>query len=98
METNKGMALSNFRESAIRIFLFLWYDFEKQAKRLDRQADENVFQQLQSRYVVGLKAELFKSSEACLGGYCGDRNALRRNLNDQVAQNVSAFILKARQL
>lgn len=98
METNKSMALSNFKEAAIKVFLNLWFDFEKHARKLDRDTDDNVFQQLQGRYIIGLKTELLKNAEICLGGYCGDRNSLRRNLNDQVAQNVSAFILRARQL
>ncbi|MCG2615084.1 hypothetical protein LZZ85_12365 [Terrimonas sp. NA20] len=98
METQRNRVISNFRESAVRVFLNLWFDFEKKVRSLNRQEDNNLFDQLQSRYTSSLKVELLKHAEICLSEYCGDRSSLRKNLNDQVAQNISAFITKARLL
>lgn len=97
-ETNRSWAVSNFRESAVRVFLTLWFDFESHSKGIDANVDDTLFQQLRSRYVAGLKAQLLNTAERSLSVYCGDRTALRKNLNDQVAQNVSAFIMRANAL
>lgn len=96
MHSNTTIAITSFRESAVRIFLLLWNDFERKTKELDRKTDENVFQQLQYRYVEGLRAQLSSIAERTLMSFSGDLNGLRKCLTDQVSQNISAFMFRAK--
>lgn len=98
METDMEKIIARFRDSAGRIFVLIWEDFERRAKILDRQRDENVFQQLQSRYIDELRKQLTKIVEASLNEYSGDRNMLRRDLTNQVSYNVSEFLQKIRSM
>jgi len=70
--------------------------FEHNARKLDRQRDENVFRQLQSRYEATLKRELAQLAEKFIEQH-GERtnmDFLRREFSGQIGYTVTEFRLK----
>ncbi|MET0466384.1 MAG: hypothetical protein ABW007_24720 [Chitinophagaceae bacterium] len=94
MRSNSDITVANFRESAVRTFLFFWYDFELKVKNLNRQEDESVFQQLRIRYAEALKTSLQQKVETLLSNFQGNKSGLQVCLADQVSHNVSAFMVR----
>ncbi|MCG2616150.1 hypothetical protein LZZ85_17770 [Terrimonas sp. NA20] len=94
MRSNSEITVANFRESAVRSFLFFWYDFELKVKNLNRKEDENVFQQLRTRYAEALKTSLQQTAEKLLINFQGNKQGLRVCLTEQVSHNISAFMGK----
>ncbi len=100
MERDIEMVVSRFRDEASNLFMAISADFERNAQKLNRLQDENVFQQMQGRYVQELKKQLAEAAEKTIGQYSGkvSENALRRELSDQIAYYVAEFLLKARSM
>jgi hypothetical protein len=98
METDINIIKSQFRNSASGIFSRISEDFTRTAKKLDRQGDENVFRQLQGRYVNELEKQLTQIAEKLIGQYNGDINLLKRELATEISYDVSEFRLKMRSM
>ncbi len=96
MHSDIDMINANFRRAASTIFLSLYEQFKNAVKSLDRQKDENVFRQLQSRYADELKRKLTEIAIGLIDQYKGqgDTNTLRRELTNQVSYYQTEFILK----
>ncbi|MCD2422094.1 hypothetical protein LQ567_04925 [Niabella pedocola] len=74
----------------------LYHNFKEQTARLDRQTDENVFQQLRGRYERQLQQQL--SGEAKELMYAYKRNDilhLQHLLTESIAYYLSEFRTKA---
>ncbi len=85
-----------FREEISVIYLRLTEAFEHNVRKLDRQWDENVFRQLQSRYEEELKRELAQLAEKFIGQH-GDgihNDTLRRDFSAQIAYTLTEFRLR----
>lgn len=50
--------MGEFESQASKLFLHLYQQFEQVSSNLDRQTDENVFQQSSSRYTLALQQQL----------------------------------------
>lgn len=98
MESDIERLKSNFRDSASKIVNYVWQEFQNQSSRLDRHKDENVFQQLQSRYINELQQRLREEAENLIRNYTGNSAALRRDLTNQIAYIVSQLNLRIRSL
>lgn len=100
MEKDIEIIVSQFRNEASGIFLMVAEDFERHAKRLNRRWDENVFQQLQSRYVQELKKQLSESAEKIINQYKVSRNLniLKQEFTRQIAYHTSELLLKIRSM
>ena len=91
---------SSFRNSSSRISQLIFNDFRKNIRKLDRQKDENVFQQLLGRYIHELERKLADEAGKALAQYQVkvNINILRRELTSQVSYNMSEFLLKVRSM
>ena len=100
METDIDIIKSQFRNAASGIFSRISEDFMRIAKKLDRQGDENVFRQLQGRYVNELENQLTHIAEKLISQYNGDKNInlIRRELATLISYDVSEFRLKMRSM
>ena len=58
MNKNIESVMSEFQASADGLFFYFSRKFKDAAYSLDREKDENVFQQLGSQYTSGFKAQL----------------------------------------
>lgn len=85
-----------FREEASVIYRRLMEAFENNTRKLDRQWDENVFRQVQSRYEEELKRELIHLAEKIIGQH-GEgiiNDTLSRDFSAQIAYTATAFHLR----
>ena len=100
MERDIEIIVSHFRNEASSLFLAIVEDFERHAEKLNRQRDENVFQQMQSRFVQELKKQLSYIAEKVIGQYKGNTgiNTLRRELTAQIEYYISELLLKIRSM
>jgi hypothetical protein len=100
MERDIEIIVSHFRNEASSLFLAIVEDLERHAEKLNRQRDENVFQQMQSRFVQELKKQLAYIAEKVIGQYKGnaDINILRRELTAQIEYYISELLLKIRSM
>lgn len=91
---------ARFRDEASEIHLRAMKTFEYNTKKLDRQKDENVFQQLTARYADELKRELSQMAEKLLAQYGGGTNKhlLYQDFAHQIAYYVSEWLLKVRSM
>lgn len=100
MKTDIDIVRARFRNEASTIYLRVMRNFELNVKRLDRQKDENVFQQLTARYADELKKELSQMAEKmvdqCSGGV--NRDTLRQDFSRQISYNISELLLKIRSM
>lgn len=100
MEKDIEIIVSQFRSEASVLFGAIVEDFVHQTKRLNRQWDENVFQQMQSRYAQELKKQLSQVAEKVIVHYKGNLSAsrLRLDLTHQIEYYTSAFVLKIKSM
>ncbi|MFT3750466.1 MAG: hypothetical protein QM768_19285 [Agriterribacter sp.] len=89
-----------FRDEASVIHLRVTKAFEFNTRKLDRQKDENVFQQLAARYADELKRELSQMAEKLLAKQGGgaNRHLLHQDFARQIAYYVSEWLLKIRSM
>ncbi len=89
-----------FHNRARNVLLSLYSDFKQSALSLDRQKDENVFQQLQGRYLSRLKHQLQSVSLEILNqteqGF--NRHQLNNALSRFIEEYTKEFIQKTRSL
>lgn len=100
MEKDIEIIVSQFRKEASGLFPAITEDFVRHAKRLNRRWDENVFQQMQGRYLQELKKQLAQSAEKAISQYKSNANTnvLRHELTRQIEHYVSEFILKTKSM
>jgi len=58
MEKEIEQVKNEFDANAVKIFFSIYEKFETAVKQLNRRRDENVFQQIQGKYVFTLKNQL----------------------------------------
>lgn len=100
MKQDKEQACVAFHERAREIFFDLYRHFQSSVAPIDRQGDENVFQQAHGRYVAQLRQQLQGLAidilhEADAGT---DRNRLNLSLASFIDDYVHEFIQKVRSL
>ncbi|MGN6493135.1 MAG: hypothetical protein ACTHLE_14140 [Agriterribacter sp.] len=91
---------ARFRDEASVIHLRIMSTFELNTQKLDREKDENVFQQLSARYADELKRELSQMAGKLID-QCGDgttRNLLKQDFARQISYHVSEWLLKIRSM
>lgn len=100
METSVNEIVSKFRELSSRVYREIWLDFRERARHLDRQRDENVFQQLQARYGKELEKQLDREKIRCLemNQRHREQGFLQRELSHQVTLLVSGYYERVRAL
>jgi len=78
----------------------IYDDFRRDAKSLDRQTDENVFQKLQGRYMKELEKQLHRAAEGLVEEHTGDRDigTLQHELARQISYLLSEFLVKAKSM
>lgn len=91
---------ARFRDEASVIHVRVMETFELNTKKLNRQRDENVFQQLTARYADELKRELSRMAEQLIDHYGDDtsRYLLRQDFTHQIAYYISEWHLKIRSM
>ncbi|HET7898562.1 MAG TPA: hypothetical protein VFL47_12840 [Flavisolibacter sp.] len=89
-----------FHARARAIFFSLCKNFRDAIHSLDRMADENVFQQVQARYLRELKRQLDEVAMELLEKISpgASREGFNRQLLSQIAEYTTEFTQKARAL
>lgn len=100
MEKDITLIISDFRNLSSKIYEMVYDDFRQKVKNLDRQRDENVFQQLQARYVNALKKQLEQEAEKVIQEHNRHHavRTLQRELTGQIAYLLPEFILKVKSM
>jgi len=90
----------DFDNKAKKIFFSLYENFAGSAKQLDRQKDDNVFQQQQSKYLNTLKTQLENLAQDILNKNSSLKNInlLNKKLRDEINTYLNEFTQKSRSL
>ena len=90
----------DFDNKAKKIFFSLYQNFAGSAKQLDRQKDNNVFQQQQSKYLNTLKNQLENLAQDILNKNSSLKNInlLNKKLSDEINTYLNEFTQKSRSL
>ena len=90
----------DFDNKAKKIFFSLYENFAGSAKQLDRQKDNNVFQQQQSKYLNTLKTQLENLARDILDKTSSLKNInlLNKKLRDEINIYLNEFTQKSRSL
>ena len=90
----------DFDNKAKKIFFSLYENFAGSAKQLDRQKDDNVFQQQQSKYLNTLKTQLENLAQDILNKNSSLKNInlLNKKLSDEINTYLNEFTQKSRSL
>ena len=96
MENGVTLIITGFRNLSSKVYEVICDDFARSVNKLDRQTDENVFQQLGARYAKELERDLEQEAEKILTTHKSHEaiGTLERELAGQIAYLVSAFLLK----
>lgn len=89
-----------FHDRARSVFFSLYAEFRHSIASIDRQADENVFQQSQNRYASQLHLRLNHIALELLeqAASSGNRTRLNQVLSPSIEEYVKEFIQKAKSL
>jgi len=100
MEKDLTLAISSFRDLSSKIYEKVFTDFKKGVNDIDRQTDENVFQQLQARYIRELEKYLDKEAKRIIEAYTDQSSIkkLQRELSGHISYLVTAFFIKAKSM
>ncbi len=100
MEKDSDQLNVEFNESAIKAFFSLYSDFKTSVRTLDRQKDDNVFQQVQGTYANRLKQQLESIATDLIdkNRSLKDINHVKKTLTDSIGAYVNEFIQKSRSL
>ncbi|HET6994266.1 MAG TPA: hypothetical protein VFI06_04740 [Chitinophagaceae bacterium] len=98
MENDITRIITGFRNSSSRIFEMIYNDFKRNVKNVNRKTDENVFQQMQARYINELENQLRQLAEKTVAGYNEPRESkiLQHELASQISYLLSEFQQKAK--
>lgn len=97
MEKEIEQVKNEFESNAIKIFFSIYERFEIAVKQLNRRRDENVFQQIQGKYVFTLKNQLENLAKEILNKHHHLTliHHLSRILTDSVNFYLKEFIQKS---
>jgi hypothetical protein len=100
MEKNIAELYFEFKKLATEAFFSVYTQFEKAAKTLDRRRDNNVFLQLQAKYLYTLKQKLELLAKGLLDKYRELRNSRELNisLTEEIQKLVNEFTRKSQSL
>lgn len=88
-----------FHERARNVFFSIYGEFRHSIASIDRQGDENVFQQLQNRYASRLHLQLHTIALELLGqAEPENRNQLNYSLSQFIKEYIKEFMQKAKSL
>jgi hypothetical protein len=88
-----------FHNRAREVFFSLYSDFKHSIAGIDRQGDENVFQQLWAKYTHEVRAQLQTIAAELLGELStGSRNEFNHILHTAIEDYVQEFVQKVRSL
>lgn len=92
MEQDPELVITGFQKTAVNLFEELYHHFKKQARKLDRQTDENVFQQLRGRYERQLQYQLDQEAKDLMRTYKrGDVLQLQKSLTEHIGYFLVEF-------
>lgn len=94
MEKDIDLVMIKFRDTAARLSSLLWEDFTERITKLNRRTDENVVQQLQSRYTEELKNQLTQTADQLIQQLGRNRQIASRELTSLIAYYASELVLK----
>jgi len=89
-----------FHDRARNVFFSLYTEFGHSIASVDRQGDENVYQQLQNRYISQLHLRLNNIALELLeqADPTGNRTKLNQALTRSIEEYIKEFLQKARSL
>lgn len=89
-----------FHDRARNVFFSIYSEFRHSIVTIDRQSDENVFQQLKNRYASQLHLRLNQIALELLEQVdsSGHRNKLNQVLSPSIEEYLKEFTQKARSL
>ncbi|ANE53049.1 hypothetical protein [Flavisolibacter tropicus] len=88
-----------FHDRARNVFFSIYSEFRHSIASVDRQGDENVFQQLQNRYVSQLHSRLNSIALELLEQAEGtNRNQLSVSLSQSIKEYINEFMQKVKSL
>lgn len=98
MENDINVIITRFRTTSGRLFQMLYADFDANSKKLDRQKDENVFLQLQGRYLNELEKQLMETAKRILSVHKTPATVrtLHNELKKHISYTISQFAKKTR--
>lgn len=88
MQKDSDEILVEFNDDAGKLLGFLFAKFQKNVQALNRNKDENVFQQLQSKYLYSFKNELENMAKIQIEKYKGDK---AHELNNRLSNSIDRF-------
>src|SRR4051812_45494098 len=99
MQKDPDEILVEFNDSAGRLLTYLFEKFQKNVQSLNRNKDDNVFQQLQAKYMYDFKNELENMAKIYIEK-CGGANAheLNNRLTNSIDRFTNEFIQQIRSL
>jgi len=89
-----------FNQQATEAFYLLYARFENRAQELDRNKNENVYQQTLAKYLYTLKTDLEKIAVAIMEKNAAIREFehLKRNLTNRIHHYIQEFTSKSQSL
>jgi hypothetical protein len=87
-----------FHNRARQILFSVYNDFRSSVAGIDRQRDENIFQQQRNKFASRLKDQLQSVVRETLDGTTVDANGTNRALSGFVEQYMHEFMQKVRAL
>ncbi|MGJ7032324.1 hypothetical protein [Niabella hirudinis] len=96
MEQESVLIIKAFQKTTFRLFEDHYRNFKEQAGKLDRQTDENVFQQLRGRYERQLQYQLGLEAKDLMRAYKrNDILQLQQSLTEHIAYCLVEFKRRA---
>ncbi|WP_346239561.1 hypothetical protein ABDK00_009375 [Niabella insulamsoli] len=92
MKQDPVLIVDSFRKTAFHFFEEICHNFKEQARKIDRQTDENVFQQLCGRYEQQLQQRLRQKAIDVMRPYNrSDILQLQKSLTEQISYYLLEF-------
>ena len=88
--------MADFENSAGKLFLYLYKQFEVATNPLDRKKDENVFLQTGSQYTYTLKQPLTERALKLMEEYKGTNENIS-HIQQTFTQRIEAYVNEFRQ-
>lgn len=93
MQKDSDEILVEFNNDADKLLSFLFEKFQKNVQDINRNKDENVFQQLQSKYSYSFKNELENMAKIHIEKYKGDKvHELNNRLSNNIDRLTNEFV------
>jgi hypothetical protein len=88
MQKDPDEMLVEFNDSAGRLLTYLFEKFQQSAQSLNRNRDDNVFQQLRAKYLYHFKNELENMAKIHIAK-CGGANV--HEVNNRLSNSINRF-------